>query len=104
MSGAIFETYVVSEIIKSYWHHGRQAPIYYYRDKDQKEIDLLIVQNNTFYPIEIKKTASPRKEMISSFKAIEKFQQPIGEGGLICLVDTLLPLSERVSAIPVSVI
>jgi uncharacterized protein len=49
-------------VIRSYWHAGRQAPIFYYRDKDQKEIDLLIVRDGTLYPIEVKKTtARPRR-------------------------------------------
>ena len=59
MSGAIFETFVVSEIIKSYEHNIKTANIYYYRDKDKKEIDLIIEKNGKIYPIEIKKTANP---------------------------------------------
>ena len=47
MSGAIFESWVVAEIIKSYLNSGRQAPLYYYRDKDKLEIDLLIVVDGT---------------------------------------------------------
>lgn len=58
MSGAMLETWVVSEIIKSYLHHGRIPRIYFYRDKDKREIDVLIEENGTLYPIEIKKTAS----------------------------------------------
>ena len=49
MAGAFFETYVVSEIIKSFANNGEEAPIYFYRDKDKYEIDLLIEQNNTLY-------------------------------------------------------
>ncbi len=71
MNGAIFETFVVSEIIKSYWHNGKHAPIFYYRDKDKKELDLLISQDQTLYPIEIKKSASPKKEFIQSFSVLE---------------------------------
>jgi predicted AAA+ superfamily ATPase len=49
----------IYEIIKSYWHNGKQARLYFYKDKNQKEIDLIIEQNNTVYPIEIKRTANP---------------------------------------------
>ncbi len=62
-SGAFFESYVFSEIYKSYLNAGRTPSIYYYRDRDQKEIDLLIYENGTLYPVEIKKTASPDRRM-----------------------------------------
>lgn len=52
MSRAIFNPWILAKLLKSYWHNRRSAPFYYYRDKDQKEIDLLIVQNGQFYPLE----------------------------------------------------
>ncbi len=55
MDGALLETYVVTEIIKSYYNSGKPLDLYYYRDIDKKEIDLLIVKNNMIYSIEIKK-------------------------------------------------
>ena len=66
MSGAILETFIFNEILKSYWHNGKRASIYFYRDKDKKEIDLLIVRDETIYPLEFKKTASPNRRMIRS--------------------------------------
>lgn len=63
MSGNMFETYVVSEIIKSYWHNGKQPDIYYYRDKEKREIDVLLHENGTLYPVEIKKKATRTKEI-----------------------------------------
>ena len=104
MSGAILETFVISELLKSYWHNGLRAPFYFYRDKDQKEIDLLIVKNNEFYPIEIKKTASPTKDTIKHFSVLEKFSEKIVSGAVICFCDTLLPMTQQVQAIPVSLI
>ncbi len=62
MSGAVLETWIIVELLKSYWYKGLQAPFYYYRDKDQKEVDLLIVQAGTMYPVEIKKTAFSGKK------------------------------------------
>lgn len=64
MSGAFFESYVFAEIYKSYLNAGKEPPVYYYRDKDQKEIDLLIYQNGVLSPIEIKKAASPVKRQL----------------------------------------
>ena len=102
MSGAILETFVVTEILKSYWHNGKSAPLYYYRDKDTKEIDLLIVSGQTIYPIEIKKTSSPNTDHIKNFYTLKKLNKKIGHGAVICLTDTFMPINKTVSAIPVS--
>jgi hypothetical protein len=51
MSGAMLESWAVSEVIRSYWHAGRQAPLYYCRDKDQNEIDLPIPRDGTLYSV-----------------------------------------------------
>ena len=100
LSGHIFETWCFTEILKSYWHNGKQAPFYFYRDKDQKEIDLLIIQNNEIFPIEFKKTASPALSRAANFKTLEKLNLPIKQGAIICQVHQSLPLSENITAIP----
>jgi predicted AAA+ superfamily ATPase len=104
MSGAVFETWVVSELLKSYLHNGRCAPFYYYRDKDKKEIDLLIVQDGTIHPFEIKKTASPSRRDIRQFTVLEKLGMPVGPGGIICLAEQPLPLTETNHVVPVGLI
>ncbi len=101
MSGALLETWVVAELLKGYWHSGRQPELYYYRDKDQREIDLLILQDGVVYPLEIKKTASPRPEDVRHFQTLERLGLPIGPGGLICLAQQSLPLTATVRSIPV---
>lgn len=102
MSGAIFETYVVSEILKSYWHNGQEANLYFYRDTDQKEVDLLIEANNILYPVEIKKTATPSKTATKNFDVLQKLDKKIGKGTVICLTEKNIPLSSEVIAIPVN--
>lgn len=104
MSGAILETFIFTEILKSYWHNGKRAPLYYYRDKDKKEIDLLIIKDNVIYPLEFKKTMRFDKSFISSFETLNKFKMEIGMGGLICLVDSLLPINSLNNAIPVGLL
>jgi len=101
LSGAILETWVVGEILKSYWHNGRHAPLYFYRDRDQKEIDLLIEQDGLLYPIEIKKSANPGTRAISSFSTLQKSGIPMGRGALVCLADQFLPLTNDVDIVPV---
>lgn len=101
MSGNMFETYVVSEIIKSYWHNGKQPDIYYYRDKDKREIDVLLHENGTLYPVEIKKKSNPDKGDIKAFNVIEALKQKRGTGAVVCMAQTHLPLTEDVNIIPV---
>lgn len=104
MNGAFFETYVVSEIIKSYWHNGKNPNIYFYRDKDKKEIDIILEENGTLYPIEIKKKANPTPDDIKTFGLLNKFKMRIGNGGVICMAQTYLPLTKDVNVIPVGYI
>lgn len=101
MSGAFLETWVFTELLKSYWHNGRIAPFYFYRDKDKKEIDLLIAQDNIFYPLEIKKTATPSLQVARQIDSLAHTDLTLGEGGVICLTDIFLPLLKNISAIPV---
>lgn len=101
MSGAILETWMLAEILKSYWHRGLTPPLHFYRDKDQKEVDLLIEGDNTLYPIEFKKTASPSQNASRHFPVLEKLDKPVGHGAVLCLRETDLPLSQTVDAIPV---
>ena len=101
MNGALFETYAVTEIIKSYWHQGRQAPVYFYRDKEKREIDVLIEENGTLYPVEIKKTASPGSKDIRNFALLQKQKAKIGHGAVICLAQRRLPLSREADSVPI---
>jgi predicted AAA+ superfamily ATPase len=104
MAGAFFETFVLAEVLKSYYNAGVSDPsLYYYRDKDTKEIDLLIEQNGTFYPVEIKKTANPGKEHIKSFSVLEKIKGvTAGTGGVICLYDKSVRINDQNVTIPVT--
>lgn len=102
MSGAILETWVVSELLKSYWHDGREAPFFHYRDRDGRETDLLIVRDGTVHPVEIKKTASPGKDDVRHFAALAGLGLPVGPGGVVCLAQRSLPLGDGARSIPVS--
>lgn len=102
MAGNMLETWLISELLKSYWHSGQTAHFYYYRDMDQREIDLLIETAECFYPIEFKKTATPTKNVVKQFLLLKKLGKPIGSGAVLCLVEKDVPLSDTVTAIPVS--
>ena len=115
MDGAFFETWVVSEIYKSYLHHGERPPLYFYRDQNKKEIDLIIHKNNTVYPIEIKKSASP-KDATKHFSVLKPIaEEPdeedrfsgaahlkteIGTGAVVCLASNVLPIDKKNWLVP----
>ncbi|MCJ7629336.1 MAG: ATP-binding protein [Longimicrobiales bacterium] len=100
-SGAILESWILTELLKSWWHRGRRTPFYFYRDKDQKEIDLLIVQDNSVYPLEFKKSASPGRDAVRHFKTLDKLGMRVMPGGVISLAESSLPLAEGHVTVPV---
>lgn len=102
MSGAILETWIMGELLKSYWHNGRPAPFFYYRDKDKKEIDLLIVKDGTIYPLEFKKSASPGTGDVRHFSVLANLKLPIGAGAVVCLAQQSLPLGPAVRTVAVT--
>lgn len=102
MAGAFFETFVIAEIIKSYLNRGKEAPIYFYRDRDMNEIDLLIQRDRALYPIEIKKHADPDKKDISAFRVLDRIPgAERGPGGVVCMYDHLIVLKGEDKVIPV---
>lgn len=103
MAGAFFESFVISEIIKSYYNKGIiDPPLYFYRDKDMNEIDLLIEDGGSLYPLEMKKHADPQKKDIAAFAVLDKIpNMKRGGGGVICLYDDLLTLKGNDRVIPV---
>jgi hypothetical protein len=103
MSGAILETYALAEILKSWWHQCKMPSIYYYRDKDGVEMDFLLTQNQKFYPLEVKKSASPKKKWTSAFSTVSRLGQ-IDSGGVLCLCKELLPMGKNIYAIPINII
>ncbi len=102
-SGAFFETFVVSEILKGYYNKGEEPNLYYYRDKDQKEIDLLIVEGDEIYPIEIKKNKYP-SEPDKNFSVLKHFNLKVMPGIVICLADELTPYNRNCWLCPVTLI
>lgn len=102
MSGAMFETFVFAEIFKGalYTNDFPYHSLYYYRDQDQKEVDLLIGNGDKVVAIEIKKTANPSKSIVKSIDIGSKIKRKMSHGYVICCVKNYLPLSSNVSAIP----
>ena len=102
-AGSIFETYVVSEILKSYYNNGKEPNLYYYRDTDQKKIDLLLVEGDKIYPIEIKKSKSP-SDPNKNFNVLKKFGLEIMPGIILCMSEEFTPISRNCWLCPISLI
>ena len=85
MNGAVLENYVVSEIAKTYLNAGKEPYMYYYRDKDAKEIDIVMEHDGILNPIEIKKTANPGTELTKVFSLLDKASVPRGKGAVVCM-------------------
>lgn len=105
-NGAIFETYIISEIIKSYTNNGKNPKyrLYYYRDTNKKEVDLLIFDDNKVYPVEIKKSANPGKEAIKNFDIVKKFGRDIGNGIVLCMMEDIIPIDDNNYYVPIEYI
>jgi len=103
MAGNIFETYVFCEIVKSYINKGKKSDIYFFRDTNGAEVDFLLFENNTLYPIEVKKRSNPDKNDVKHFKTMANSFSgiQIGEGCVVCTVPELLPVEKGVKAVPV---
>ena len=112
MSGQIFETYVFGEIYKSFLNVGQRAPLFFFRNNDKKEIDLLMERDGTLFPIEVKKTASPSKKDARNLNVLDPvaaqdvapelsaFKRKIGTGTIVCMAQDTFPVSERAWAFP----
>ena len=86
MAGSIYETFIVSEILKSYYNAGKEPDLYFFRNTDGQEVDLLFYRDGKLYPIEIKKTSSPNVKDAKHFGTISTFfpSLEVSEGGIIC--------------------
>jgi len=103
MDGAFLETYVVSEIVKSYCNAGKRADLYYYRDIDKKEVDLLIIEGNNLYPIEIKKGKEPSNPD-KNFDVLKRLKMDTQPGLVMCMSEELIPYNRETWYCPISVL
>ncbi|MBR5340282.1 MAG: ATP-binding protein [Lachnospiraceae bacterium] len=87
MNGALLENFTVSEIMKSYQNAGLEPYLYFYRDRDAKEIDVVLEGDGKLYPLEIKKTAAPDKRLTRVFGVIDKSPLQLGTGAVLCMAD-----------------
>ena len=101
MNGAVLENYVVAEIVKTYLNSGVQPYMYYYRDKDAKEIDIVLEHDGVLNPIEIKKTSNPGTELIKVFEVLDRASVPRSKGAVICMKPALSAIDRDNYIVPI---
>ena len=101
MNGAILENYVVAEIMKTYLNCGKEPYLYYYRDKDAKEIDIVLEHDGVLNPIEIKKTANPGTELIKVFALLDRSSTPRSNCAVICMKPEFSAIDRNNFIVPV---
>lgn len=104
MAGPLFETFVVTEIAKSWCHQARIPPLYFYRDRDTRELDLLFDLDGALHPVEIKLSATPRRSWTAGWTALERLGRRVAAGAVVCLADQMAPLADDVVALPVGAV
>ncbi|MDD7327930.1 MAG: ATP-binding protein [Lachnospiraceae bacterium] len=101
MNGAVLENYVVAEIRKTYLNCGKEPFMYYYRDKDAREIDIVLEHDGVLNPIEIKKTSNPGTELTKVFEVLDKSSTPRSKGAIICMKPELGAIDRDNYIVPV---
>ncbi|MBQ6343224.1 MAG: ATP-binding protein [Anaerolineaceae bacterium] len=103
-SGHYYENYVIGEFIRNYSYGKKGVNLNYYRDKNQREIDLVIEEDGILHPIEIKKGTAPDRSLIRTFSVLNNSIKPVGAGGIVCMTEEPFPIDEKNCLIPSNII
>lgn len=101
INGAILENFVVSELLKSYHNNARECLLWYYRDSNANEIDMVIESDGMLHPLEIKRSVNPGSERISAFHLLDKASVPRGNGAILCMRPKLSAIDSEHYMIPI---
>ncbi len=101
INGAILENYVVAEIMKTYQNSGKDCLLWYYRDKDNNEIDMVMESNGELHPLEIKCSVNPGSELVRNFQILDKGTVPRGKGAILCMRPEMSAINSENFIVPV---
>ena len=103
-SGHYLENYVVSEMLRNSSYGEKKVNLNFYRDTNQKEIDLVLEMDGQLHPFEIKRAASPDPKAIRAFSLLAKSGKEIGPGGIICMAAKPFPINADNNLVPVNLL
>lgn len=101
INGAILENFVVSELLKSYHNNAKECLLWYYRDSNSNEIDMVIESNGMLHPLEIKRSVNPGSELIGAFTHLDKASIPRGNGAILCMRPKLSAINSENFIVPI---
>ena len=101
INGAILENFVVSELLKSYHNNAKECLLWYYRDSNSNEIDMVIESDGMLHPLEIKRSVNPGSELISAFNLLDKASIPRGKGAILCMRPKLSAVNSENYIVPI---
>ena len=104
INGAILENYVVSEIRKTYMNCGKECLLWYYRDKESNEIDLVIESDGVLHPLEVKRSVNPGSELVKAFRVLDKGSVPRSTGAILCMRPDLSAIDSEHLIVPIGMI
>ena len=103
-AGHYFENFVLMELIKDLDYSTKNYDLTYFRDSNQKEVDLFLETGGAIHPLEIKLSASPDRREVKKYAMLENNDIPRGAGGIVCMSPTVIPITEQDSFIPVTLL
>ena len=101
INGAILENFVVAELLKSYHNNAKECLLWYYRDSNSNEIDMVIESDGMLHPLEIKRSVNPGSELISAFSHLDKASVPRGNGAILCMRPKLSAINSENYIVPI---
>ena len=101
INGAILENYVVSELLKSYHNNAKECLLWYYRDSNSNEIDMVIESDGMLHPLKIKRSVNPGNELIGAFTHLDKASIPRGNGAILCMYPKLSVINSGNFIVPI---
>ena len=101
INGAILENYVVAELLKSYHNNAKECLLWYYRDSNSNEIDMVIESDGMLHPLEIKRSVNPGSELIGAFHLLDKASVPRGNGAILCMRPKLSAINSENYIVPI---
>ena len=87
--------------MKTYQNNAKECLLWYYRDKEMHEIDMIIESDGMLHPLEVKRSVNPGKELIRAFDILDKGSVPKGKGALLCMRPTLSAVNSDNYIIPI---